>query len=130
MSRCFRKPTIGTCENKAADQFRSNCVDDQRLCFCYNDSIIPLLKSLSSFLPASMPVQLSSETTLLALSRRGSNAIITCNDLHLFCICKRQVFYATAHILHRKLWPTHEVCLFSQVVKVSFYSDIPLQYSH
>ena len=29
--------------NKAADQLRSNCAADQRLCFCYVDSAIPLL---------------------------------------------------------------------------------------
>ena len=31
------------CENKAADQLRSNCEADQRLCFHYTDSTIPLL---------------------------------------------------------------------------------------
>ena len=31
------------CENKDADQLRSNCAADQRLCFRYTDSTIPLL---------------------------------------------------------------------------------------
>ena len=31
------------CENKDADQLRSNREADQRLCFCYTDSTIPLL---------------------------------------------------------------------------------------
>ena len=31
------------CENKDADQLRSNCAADQRLCFQYMDSTIPLL---------------------------------------------------------------------------------------
>ena len=30
-------------ENKGADQFRSNCEADQRLCFRYTASSIPLL---------------------------------------------------------------------------------------
>ena len=34
------------CENKGADQLRSNCTADQHLCFGYTDSTIPLfLKS-------------------------------------------------------------------------------------
>ena len=37
------------CENEGADQHRSNCEADQRLCFRYTDSTIPLLsKSKSS----------------------------------------------------------------------------------
>ena len=43
MSGIMRKPTICTCENKDADQLCSNCEADQRLCFRYTDSIIPLL---------------------------------------------------------------------------------------
>ena len=38
-----RKREFGLCENKGADQLRSNCEADQRLCFRYPDSIIPLL---------------------------------------------------------------------------------------
>ena len=45
------KPTICLCENKGADQLRSNCEADQRLCFRYTDSVIPLLlkSEISSF---------------------------------------------------------------------------------
>ena len=39
----MRKPAFCICENKDADQLRSNCTADKRLCFCYTDSIIPLL---------------------------------------------------------------------------------------
>ena len=55
----MRKPTICVCENKDADQLRSNCEADQRLCFCYTDSTLHLfLKSeISSFKPASVTVQ-------------------------------------------------------------------------
>ena len=43
LGRLMRNPTICICENKDADQFRSNCEADQRLCFRYTDSTIPLL---------------------------------------------------------------------------------------
>ena len=45
------KPTICLGENKGADQLRSNCEADQRLCLRYTNSTIPhLLKSkISSF---------------------------------------------------------------------------------
>ena len=34
---------LGLGENKGADQLRSNCEADQRLCFRYTESTIPLL---------------------------------------------------------------------------------------
>ena len=41
------KTNICLCKNKDADQLRGNREADQRLCFCYIDSTIPLLpKSL------------------------------------------------------------------------------------
>ena len=45
MSRVMRKPNfcLYICENKGADQLRSNCEADQRLCFRYTDSAISLL---------------------------------------------------------------------------------------
>ena len=43
LSRIVRKPDFCLCENKGADQLRSNCEADQRLCFRYSDSTIPLL---------------------------------------------------------------------------------------
>ena len=47
----MRKQTICLCENKDADQLRGNHEADQRLCFRYTDSTLPLrLKSeISSF---------------------------------------------------------------------------------
>ena len=39
----MRKPDFCICENKDADQLRGNREADQRLCFRYTDSIIPLL---------------------------------------------------------------------------------------
>ena len=43
MSRVMRKPGFCICENKDADQLRGNREADQRLCFRYTDSTIPLL---------------------------------------------------------------------------------------
>ena len=43
------------CENKGADQLRSNCVADLHLCFRYIDSSIPLLPQ--SEISTSMIVQ-------------------------------------------------------------------------
>ena len=68
----MRKPTICICENKDADQLRGNREADQRLCFRYTDSTIPLLSKskISSFYPSSVLVQFGlcwtcSETTCL-----------------------------------------------------------------
>ena len=45
MSLVMRKPVFCICENKDADQLRGNRnrEADQRLCFRYTDSTIPLL---------------------------------------------------------------------------------------
>ena len=43
MSRDVRKQAFCICENKDADQLRGNREADQRLCFRYTDSTIPLL---------------------------------------------------------------------------------------
>ena len=51
LSRPMAKPTICIGENKDADQLRGNLEADQRLCFRYSDSTIPLLlkSEISSF---------------------------------------------------------------------------------
>ena len=53
------KPTVCIGENKGADQLRSKCEVDQRLCFRYTDSTIPLLSKskISSLQPSSVVVQ-------------------------------------------------------------------------
>ena len=43
MSRVVRKLAFCICENKDADQLRGKREADQRLCFRYMDSTIPLL---------------------------------------------------------------------------------------
>ena len=77
------KPTTCIGENKGADhadQLRSNCEADQRLCFRNKDSTIPLLSEskISSLYPSSVTVQSGlcrtwSEPKLLVFSRTGSN---------------------------------------------------------
>ena len=42
LSRVMRVPTTCICKNKDADQLRGNREADQRLCFRYLDSTIPL----------------------------------------------------------------------------------------
>ena len=55
----MRKPAFCICENKEADQLRSNCPADQRLCFRYMDGKIPLLpkSKISSHWSSSVAVQ-------------------------------------------------------------------------
>ena len=43
LSLVIRKPGFRICENKDADQLRGNREADQRLCFRYTDTTIPLL---------------------------------------------------------------------------------------
>ena len=58
MNRIMRKPDFCLCENKGADQLRSDC-EAQRLCFRYMDNTISLLlkSEISSFKPAYVTVQ-------------------------------------------------------------------------
>ena len=55
----MRKPAFCICENKGADQLRGNREADQRLCFRYIDSTIPLLakSEISSLKPSSVTLQ-------------------------------------------------------------------------
>ena len=55
----MRKPAFCIYENKDADQLRGYREADQRLCFRYTDSTIPLLSKseISSLQPSSVVVQ-------------------------------------------------------------------------
>ena len=59
LSRDVRKPDFCICENKDADQLRGNREADQRLCFRYTNSTIPLqpITEISSLWPSSEAVQ-------------------------------------------------------------------------
>ena len=74
----MRKPTFCICENKDADQLRGNREADQRLCFRYTDSTIPLLPKyeISRLCPSPVAAQPGlcgtwSETPRPVLSQRG-----------------------------------------------------------
>ena len=69
------KPAL--CKNKGANQLCSNCAADQRLCFHYIDSTIPLFKKMviSSFQPYSVVVQPSRDLTVNPKDRFSCNAI-------------------------------------------------------
>ena len=79
LSRVMRKLYFCLYENKGADQLRSDCKADQRLCFRLMDSTIPLLYKSKNFQPlSSVTVQpglcwVWSEPTLLFFSCTGSN---------------------------------------------------------
>ena len=49
MSLVVRKLAFCICENKDADQLRGNREADQRLCFRYTDSAIPLLTKSENY---------------------------------------------------------------------------------
>ena len=49
LSLVVRKPAFCICENKDADQLRGYREADQRLCFRYTDTTIPLLSKFPKF---------------------------------------------------------------------------------
>ena len=59
MRLVMRKPAFCICESKDADQLRGNREADQRLCFRYTDSTIPLFSKseISSLSPSSVAAQ-------------------------------------------------------------------------
>ena len=69
----MRKPDFCLCENKGADQLRSNCEADQRLCFRYTDSTLSLLikSQISSFYAASGTVHVGLCQTWLETPKTG-----------------------------------------------------------
>ena len=79
LGRVMIRPTFCICENKDADQLRGNREADQRLCFRYIDSTIPLLhkSKISSLQPSFVAAYpglclTRSETRMLVFSWRGS----------------------------------------------------------
>ena len=69
----MRKPAFCICENKDADQLRGNREADQRLCFRYIDSTIPLLakSEISSLKPSSVTLQTGLCRTWLDTPKTG-----------------------------------------------------------
>ena len=100
----MREPTICICENKDADQFRGNREADQRLCFRYMDSTIPLLSKseISRLKPSSVAVQPGLCGTWSETPKTGfliTRLILGCNIL--------KYFYNICHV-YKKL--TEYIC--------------------
>ena len=74
----MRKPKFCICENKGADQLCSKCEADQRHCFRYTHSTIPLL-SKSKF-PFSVTVQLGLCRTWSQAKKEKKNVLDCQND--------------------------------------------------
>ena len=89
-SRVMRKPALCICKNKDADQFRGNREADQRLCFRYIGSAIPLLpkSEISSLKPSSMAVQLGLCQTWLETPKTG---FLTTRLVYLSCFLNTQM---------------------------------------
>ena len=95
LSRIMRKLTFCICENKDADQLRGDREADQRLCFLYIDSTIPLLSKSKNFMLlaiiCSCKACLSrtrSETRMLVFTCRGSiGAAPRQHEQHLRDLC-------------------------------------------
>ena len=97
----MRKQDYCLCENKGADQLRGNREADQRLCFRYSDSTIPLLlkSEISSF-------YLFSELVQAGLCRTWSET-------------PKTGFLASRHIIH---WiGSHDVSVTD--IRLSDYSN-------
>ena len=94
MSRILRKAAFCKCENKDADQLLGNREADQRLCFCYTDSTISLLRKyeISSLQPSSVAMQPGlcgawSETPKTGFVRAHMSLVLR---KPTFCIMRKQ----------------------------------------
>ena len=97
----MRKPDFCLGENKGADQLRGNREADQRLCFRYSDSTIPLLsKSKSSFLSLYRPVCVGPgrKPRRPVFSRRGSKYIADT------CTRKIGIFLFSEEFYTKDIW--------------------------
>ena len=85
----MRKPDFCLCENKGADQLRSNCEADQRFCFRYTDSTLSLLikYEISSFYAASGTVHVGLCQSWLEIPKTGflASQLIHLTVMSLHC---------------------------------------------
>ena len=120
MSLVVRKLAFCICENKDADQLRGNREADQRLCFRYTDSTIPLLaRSKVSCLKTSSVTeqpglcQTWSETPKTGFLRTRLKLY------HIGSTCRIHHSKRTSFFLHKTCTGAH--CRFSQVHSALFY---------
>ena len=97
----MRKPAFCICENKDADQLRGNREANQRLCFRYIDSAIPLLPiyEISSLKPSCVVVQPGLYGALLETPKTGFLTTGLINNLlrpQLSILPSTKVFVKTA----------------------------------
>ena len=83
LSRIIRKPTFRICENKETDQLRGNHSTDQRLCFCYIDSTIPLL-------PKPQAIFFGLTAWCVVPGRKPQRQISRVMTKPTFCICENK----------------------------------------
>ena len=78
----MRKPDFCICQNKDADQLRGNREADQRLCFCYTDSTIPLLSvsEISSLQSSSVAVAEGRGQQCIGSQHRGGDSFDCCTE--------------------------------------------------
>ena len=78
----MRKPFFCICENKNADQLRGNHEADQRFCFRYTDSTIPLLikSEILSLEPSCVVVQPGVENPEDRLSQNEAHLLSGWNE--------------------------------------------------
>ena len=82
----MKKPAFCICENKDADQLRSDREADQHLCFYYMDSTIPLLPKIeiSILYPCSVAVQPGLCRTWSDTPKTGFlTTRLTCNEVEV-----------------------------------------------
>ena len=110
ISLVMRKPAFCICENKEADQLRGNREADQRLCFRYTDSTIPLLPKfeISSLWPSSVAAQPGLCRTWSETPKTGfltTRLIFKQISLSIArCLQKKQTEWKTVHTLMRQLF--------------------------
>ena len=78
----MRKPAFCICENKDADQLRGYREADQHLCFCYTDSIIPLLSKSEFFKP--LAIFCGCTARFVSYQVRNPEDRFSHNEAHLF----------------------------------------------
>ena len=93
----MRKPAFCICKNKGANQLRSDHAADQRLCFRYVDSTIPLLSESKILCPYSGYKSLTCRKLVDAIfcgrtARFGSDMVVNPED---------RFSHDAAHIIYR-----------------------------
>ena len=125
------KQNFCLCINKGADQLYSNsyCTADQRLCFCYTDSTIPLELSSSSEISASYLQRLNrpfyvghgQKLRRPVFSRRGSNYLKAAESLMPFYGPRGEILSAITEMVNMNG--------FSDIAFRNHYENTPMQYT-